>query len=432
MAALVSKAVSGRERRIRLAAFACLVGLLAAVAFYAVQHPMTRGDSRVLARGAEGIVDCFRRARFTSCDQSIVHGHSGDRTVYVGPYPLLQYIPAVGFHVFGISREPTLRLLTVLNTMSLIAILALALRTVKRLAPPMWVPLVAVAIVASPLLMYGRSALGEELAAAVILAAVAAVLLDAELFVVVPLVVLACISKETNPPFVFALTAICTLARTEARDPVRRRRLLALAAATVTGVALNLAFNVMRYGTVRNTLYTKKGFQTTNVGIVSRLFAALWFSPNGGIAWFWPLAPLLILTIAIVSYRRRPMSWRRVAVPVVALLLIIQIAALSTWWSPFGWYAWGPRLTLPLVPALLVAACVLGAPAATMLVARFLRGRWFWPATLAVVVIGLPEALALAYPRGSRSSSSPSTAASTAAASPIRPTTTGASTRRRG
>jgi len=48
---------------------------------------------------------------------------------------------------------------------------------------------------------------------------------------------------------------------------------------------------------------------------------------------------------------------------------------------------------LPLVPAVLVAACVLGARDATAGLARFLTGRWLMPAGLATIVVGLPQAV---------------------------------------
>jgi len=48
---------------------------------------------------------------------------------------------------------------------------------------------------------------------------------------------------------------------------------------------------------------------------------------------------------------------------------------------------------LPLVPALLVAACVLGARDAPRTVARFVTCRALLPATIVAVGVGLPQAL---------------------------------------
>jgi len=389
-----ARILGAAEDPMRVAVFVFSAGIVVAVVWEALQRPAVHGDTAVLVRGAGGIVDCARHLRFTHCNDFVLRRQTGDHTVGVGPFPVLQYVPAVALRAFGVSTESTLRVLSAFNAASLVAILALARNTLKRLAPPIWAPLVTVALLASPLLWYGRTAFGEELAAAIILAAIVAVLVDARLLIVGTLVAVACVTKETNPPFVLALAAICVLARTTRDNPMRRRRLVVIAAGTAVGVALNVGFNVVRFGSVRNTDYMRTSLYVPDAGVFGRLFSVQWLAPNAGLAWFWPLAPLLVLAIAVVCYRRgEPMSWQRVAVPVVAALLVGQVALLATWWAPFGWYAWGPRLVLPLIPALLVAACVLGARAATPAFARFLTGRWIGPAGLATIVIGLPQAV---------------------------------------
>jgi hypothetical protein len=171
---------------------------------------------------------------------------------------------------------------------------------------------------------------------------------------------------------------------------------VAIVVGTVVGVGLNTGFNILRFGSLRNTYYTQRSFYAPNVGVVGRDFLVQWFAPNGGLAWFWPLAPVAVLGVALICYRRPgPMSLQRLAVPGVAALFVGQILLLAAWFSPFGWYAWGPRLVLPLIPGMLVAACALGARDATRIVAHFLTSRWLWPAALIAVAIGLPQAVAL-------------------------------------
>jgi hypothetical protein len=382
------------EKPIRAVALASLAGIVGAVVWAALSRPPLHGDSNVLVHSAGEMVHCLRHGRFTHCDTLVVRHGSTIHTQPIGPFALLQYLPAVALRSLSVSNESTLRVLVALNSMSLIAILGLARRTLHRLAPPLWAPLVTVVLLASPLLWYGRVAFGEELAAAVILAALVAVLVDASPVVVATMVALACLTKETNPPFVLALTAICVLARTSGKDPTRRRFLLAIVVGTTIGIVLNAGFNIFRYGTVGNANYTRGSLHAPNAGVVARVFATEWLAPNAGLAWFWPLAPVLIFAIAVVCFRRNgPLSLRRVAAPAVAVLLVAQVALLATWFSPFGWYAWGPRLVLPLVPALLVAACVLGARDATRTVARFLTSRGLLPATIVAVVVGLPQAV---------------------------------------
>jgi hypothetical protein len=380
-------------RSLALVFVAALVGT---VVILALGHPSVHGDPGQVVRGAGGIVDCLRNRHLVHCDGYVVHRRSGDYVVSVQPFPLLQYVPATALRAVGLSMASAIRAFMILNGASLIAIIGLSRRVLKRLAAPLWAPLVTAILIASPLLWYGRTALGEELAAAVVLGAVVAVLLDARPLIIGLLVAVACITKETNPPFVLALALICLLAHGTGTAPDRRRRLVAIIVGTILGAGLNSAFNIFRFGTVRNTVYMQHRLYAPNVSVVARDFFVQLFAPNGGLAWFWPLAPVAILSVAIVCYRSPgPMRWRRLAAPAVAVLFVGQILLLSTWWTPFGWYAWGPRLVLPLIPGMLVAACVLGARDATRIVARFLTSWWLGPVALLAVAIGLPQAVAL-------------------------------------
>ena len=206
------------------------------------------------------------------------------------------------------------------------------------------------------------------------------------------------VAKETNPPFVFALVALAILAAGETRDE-KRRRLILISVATILGAAANAGFNVFRYGSIRNPSLLRSFEQAPNRAAV-RAFAALWVAPNGGILWFWPVAvAILALTVAAsIRHTGRSSSWRRLAAPIVAGLLVVEVAGLSKWFSPFGWIAWGPRLLLPLLPAMLLVVAVLGTADATRLLSRFLTGRWFWPGAVGTVLVGLPQAMVLYHP----------------------------------
>jgi hypothetical protein len=388
--------VGRTARRLRAVAFAGIGCVVGGVWWTVRASPSFHGDSANVVRGSANVVECLRHHRFTGCDGLVLSQHGADHLIHIHPYPLLQYVVGVPLQAGGLSQESTLHVLAVVSAVSLVAILFLSYRAVRRFAPPMWAPLVTVALLASPLLWYGKSAFGEELAAAVILAAVVGVLYEVPPGAIAALVALACITKETNPPFVLALTGICVLARTSTRDPLLRRRLVAIGVGTAVGITMNAGFNIFRYDSVRNTTYMRSGLIVRDFRVAGRLFAAQWFAPNGGLVWFWLLAPALLLTVAVSSWRRRrSTTWESVAAPFVALLLIAQVLLLSTWWSPFGWFAWGPRLVLPLIPAMLVAVCVLGAPGATPTFARFLRGRGLVPAGVVVVALGLPQATAV-------------------------------------
>ena len=93
-----------------------------------------------------------------------------------------------------------------------------------------------------------------------------------------------------------------------------------------------------------------------------------------------------LLVPPLARMRDRPISLT------LALIVAGLTVSLASWYSPFGWIAWGPRLTLPWVLALLLLALAafgrdLAAPAR-----RLLAPAWrFGLVALAVVAMTLPH-----------------------------------------
>ena len=125
------------------------------------------------------------------------------------------------------------------------------------------------------------------------------------------------------------------------------------------GVIANSAFNLFRFGDVTNLEYGNASAHTPGVVIPAKLALSNWFAPNVGVLWFWFLATLLLagLVVAVVVLVVRAPQDLAVWLPpaVVLGVGVVFTAGLSKWYSTFGWVAWGPRLTLPMVPALVVA-----------------------------------------------------------------------------
>ena len=386
----------------RRAALVLVVALLLIDLGVALRHPFLHGDSSRVVIGAQKLVDCFDHRVLTHCDKWVGGPASATgRVARVGPWPLLQYVPAVVLRALGFSHDETLRALILANALALPVLYYLLWITFRRTRASAWAPLLAVAMLASPLWWYGVAAFGEALDATIVVAAVAAVLLRGPPALVGALVALASIAKETNPPFVLALVVICLVAQTARRPEEKaasRRLLIAAVVGAILGVAANAAFNVVRFGSVRNTIYLQSFEHTYDAAIVARAFAAQWVAPNGGLLWFWPCSIAIVgLTVsgAIWTLRRTGVSWKTATPLLVAGVLIVYVVGLSTWYSPFGWFAWGPRLMLPLLPAMLLICSVLASERATYVLQRFMAGRAFWPAALLVIAIGVPEVTVL-------------------------------------
>lgn len=233
-------------------------------------------------------------------------------------------------------------------------------RVVAPRADRIWGPFLALMLIASPLSYYAVSSFGEMLSLVTILAASVAAL-GRRTWPVVLLVFAGGLSKETMPPFVLGIVLLITW-RAEASIPRRRLRMTLLGLSALSAIATNLLFNVFRFATWRNLNYLSPEY---NVPLLRRadFYAMLLFAPQGGLLWFWPVAlgllALVGVSLMIPRALHREKAERRL---VMALLLLWAtfLAGSASWVSPFGWIAWGPRLSLPLIPALSVASVSVG------------------------------------------------------------------------
>ena len=99
-------------------------------------------------------------------------------------------------------------------------------------------------------------------------------------------------------------------------------------------------------------------------------WVAVWIAPNAGLAIFWVLAGLLVVGLVVATVRTRGRA-RLTGLALVVALLIVT-GTLASWYAPFGWIAWGPRLMLPALPAVTLTVLVLYAPGIERLLRRLL------------------------------------------------------------
>jgi hypothetical protein len=321
-----------------------IVLFLVAIAVDARRFTNTNtGDTNNLATGSRVLIECIRSGDFVGCGR-----YDGSIQTAVFPYPLLQYVPATVFAWLGWSDAEMLSGLRWLSYCSLLGILALfllAFREQPRLIYLSWAVLIG-----SSLLYLANAAFGEALASLAVLAAVVAAA-GKRPVLVAALASVACLGKETLAPFVILLCLLCARELPERLLP-SARLLWPIIGGSAFGVMLSGAFNVLRFGGPRNALYLGDEFRTAGVGRQIEWFVALWLSPAGGVAWFWPAFTLVMIASAVVAVRRSRLRDKLLdAAP--ALALVAWVGGLSLWFAPFGWITFGPRLAVPLLPALL-------------------------------------------------------------------------------
>ena len=331
-----------------LSALAVLLRLGAFVAY----APFIEGDTELLVKGhVKAIRACLQQGRLLACPDS-------------GVWPLFQHLPGILLSCLGASSSSILHALAYLSFLSLLgSVLVIFLTLKKKTSTALAITGVLVTIT-SPLLWYSHSTFGEMASAFLILAFTAACLRRAPSWLVASLFVLAGTTKEIAFPFLIAIGALCVFV--EAPVKARKGRLAALFAAATLTVIVTVAFNYFRYGTFFNTSYLAEVCIVPTFKLQLSFFLGIWFSPNGGLAFFWPSFMLLYLAVFAAALFRmagnkfseqdtgRSGRSLRFYAPLltVSAILFLLTAGFSRWCTPLGGFAWGPRFMLPWIPAL--------------------------------------------------------------------------------
>jgi hypothetical protein len=337
-----------------------LVGsFLALLAFDGVRRGhINNGDSGILVRGASEILNCVSQGIWRECALG-----PGTGRAHVGPFPLLQYLPAMVLTSLEIDTTGILRGLAALNLLVLAGTVAALWITFWKRGDWRWLaPIAVVVVVSGPVAYYGTTSFAEMLAASALLAASLAAYHRSPTFTFA-FTLLATISKETLAPFVLALTGVA-LVLSDRRSHARPWAVpVSAVLGTAAGIALNAGFNVFRFGTPENLTYLQPLFRVPDLATAAEFFAMLNLSPASGVLFFWPLGLIVVIvTIAVAALRliREPRDVRRWLPPaVVGLAYVAFVAGLSHWYSPFGWISWGPRLVVPILPTLVFLGLVI-------------------------------------------------------------------------
>lgn len=374
------------------------------VGFVLSNLPGLSGDTVALVHGAHTIAyclshgissDCDRLPRFVPGSAAVVAQH-GIVEGAVAPYALFQYLPALLLTQLGMSDSNVYSAFSIISAASLCILVALGATTAARTGRTWAAPAAALMVATSPLIFYAWSTFGESLAALLIAVFTVAALCRWPGWTLLLFGALACLTKETVFPIVAVLGAVSLYATPVASRPLGRGHWVGLACGVVLGILVSAGFDWFRYGQLTNYTYGHSFEQVPGLARRLGLSVALWLAPNGGVAWFWPLAAvgtLGVVVIAVVKARRPSRSLRN-AVPAIGLVLVLLFltGTLASWYAPFGWVAWGPRLMLPVLPSVVLIALVVYASSIERVLRAFLRTTVGRLAVAAVVIlVALPQ-----------------------------------------
>lgn len=349
----------GRPPERLLAAARALMGwplLVAAATGLAIEllrtvlrAPRVEGDTVQLVLGAVRGLRCLRAGAELCPDLSY--------------FPPLQYLPSALLLLAGGAPGDAMQGLVWLNLAAWVGTTALLAAGLRRARGGWAAALALSAWLGSYGLAYANSTFGEVLTGLLALAFTIGCARAWPWALVGLLGLAAGLGKETAPPFLALLGAAALLPQAVRDWRAGRlpwRALLALAVAVGGGLGANAAFNVWRYGWAYNDFLLQPILRAPGIPQWLSAFAALWGSPNGGLLLFAPLAVALVcgagLWALVGALRRTGSGWALApAIGAVAVLAGMTLG-LASWYSPFGWWAWGPRLLLPWLPACLYLA----------------------------------------------------------------------------
>ena len=352
-------------RAVSLVAALGAFGFFVAISF---ARPFVGGDTPFVLDGTNAFLNCMKAHDYHAC------GYTGQLNFWglmspIGWWPLLQHVPdmiAIGLGADGHSART--KVLAYLSVLGVIATLALGWLVLRRYGRAAWFWAFLFVALSGPILAFARQTAGEMLAMGLITGLVAATLLQAPAAVVAVAALLACWTKETSYPFIAALGVLgLVLSRRRTGRPIRAQLIGGAVGMAVAIVTASL-FNLVRFGSVLNTNYLDHQLRTPGLARKIELALAVFVSPSGGLLFFWPAAVLLVAAACIVGFRRDP--WPTVVIAVVTIVLAIGF---GSWWTPFGWSGYGPRLQLPWVLPILLIVLVAYAHALEEPMQRVLR-----------------------------------------------------------
>jgi hypothetical protein len=365
------------SERVRVAAMVGAFGAFTYLVVIWLTHPFVGGDTPFVLDGTNALLNCLNAHDYNAC------GYTGKLNYWglmspIGWWPLLQHIPdMLTIGLGGDGHFARTRVLAYLSVVGVVATVGLGWLVLKRVGQAAWFWGFLFVVISAPIIAYGNQTAGEMLAMGLLVALVAASVLPAPPVLVGLAAAGACITKETSYPFVLALGLTgLVLARRRTGQPLLRHAVWGAAGMSVAIVAASL-FNIVRFGSVLNTNYLDSQLRTPGTARILDYVAAVFFSPSGGLFFSWPAASFLVSAACLVALVTAPFrsTYTRTALVVICCVIALSIG-FASWWTPFGWSGYGPRLQLPWVPPLVLLCLVAYGDALGALVRRFLARTW--------------------------------------------------------
>jgi hypothetical protein len=369
---------------VRTAAIGAVAAAFAWLLAAWVAMPWVVGDTSFVLDGSNAFLTCLSNHDYSGCGYTGQLNDAGLMTP-VGDWPLLQHIPDLIAIGLGADRHDTrARMLELLGVAGVVGAVAAAWFALARARQSALFWAFMLVLLSGPLLWYARTTFGEALAAGLLVAFVAATVVPAPPAFIALAAVGAAWTKETTYPFLIALGVLGLLvARKRTGRPIRTH-LVWGAGGLVFGILLASMFNVVRYGQVISPNFPEADLHSTGLARKLEYAVAVLVSPSGGMVFFWLSATIVVLAGVVLAFRARDRIDVAAAACIVLVVLGLTIG-FASWWTPFGWAAYGNRLAVPWgLPLVLFVLVAFGSDLRAV-TARLLRPTWRLLLVFAVV-----------------------------------------------
>jgi hypothetical protein len=307
--------------------FACSLGF-----FYFKQLPILSGDTVALSQSARALVACFENGQFRGCAGTNQFG-------------LPQHIPAMFLAWKGLDDTSIVFILSCLNVLALGILARIIYKSVA--ISPIAKTLIGITLSIGPIIAYGPYSFGEAISTLAYVGLVVAIF-ERKYYRLIFFMVLAVTSRETAFVSIALLTgAILVSDSTRSRHELRQM-LLAIYGSMLLGIVSLLSFNFWKFNTWKNLPHMDPVLRTPGLKLKIESAFGIFLSPNGGLVPYWFLGAVSAIGIPLWCVMNRHLSTQKR----FGFLLLIsgslaQVAILSSWYAPYGWVAWGPRLIVP-------------------------------------------------------------------------------------
>ncbi|MDH4247565.1 MAG: hypothetical protein OEW39_07095 [Deltaproteobacteria bacterium] len=316
----------------------------------ALTNYIHQGDTVALLSVINAGLDCLSKGIYSGC--------------YVLHFPIFQYIPMAILRLNGAVDEVILMNMIYINLASFFIMILLVMSYFRGLKRNSITLIFILSLITSALFYYTKNTYNETTAAMITLAFTLAALKRSHGGIIAILFILAGSTKEVAFPFLILIGVACWIPQLRENWRSVKGQLIGLLIGALISLLINSLFNYFRFASILNTFNMDPKLHVPSLDLHISLFGGILFSPNAGILFFCTLFSILIgvvlfLTLKENLQRGSYFSHQVVQSGLILAILFGLIVGFSSWYAPYGWIAWGPRLILPWMPSLFILTIAL-------------------------------------------------------------------------